>query len=70
MRLGDIEVHLIGDGTFRLDGGAMFGVIPRPLWEKKSPPDDRNRILLGMNILLIRAGGKNILVETDRKSVV
>jgi len=64
MRLGDIEVHLIGDGTFRLDGGAMFGVIPRPLWEKKSPPDDRNRILLGTNILLLRAGGKNILVET------
>jgi glyoxylase-like metal-dependent hydrolase (beta-lactamase superfamily II) len=64
MRLGDIEVHLLGDGTFRLDGGAMFGVIPRPLWEKKSPPDDRNRILLGMNILLIRSGGKNILVET------
>jgi glyoxylase-like metal-dependent hydrolase (beta-lactamase superfamily II) len=64
MRVGDIEVHLLGDGTFRLDGGAMFGVIPRPLWEKKSPPDDRNRILLGMNILLIRAGGKRILVET------
>jgi glyoxylase-like metal-dependent hydrolase (beta-lactamase superfamily II) len=64
MRLGDIEVHLLGDGTFRLDGGAMFGVIPRPLWEKKSPPDDRNRILLSMNILLIRAGGKRILVET------
>nr|HEV7952454.1 MBL fold metallo-hydrolase [Candidatus Acidoferrales bacterium] len=64
MRLGDIEVHLIGDGTFRLDGGAMFGVIPRPLWEKKSPPDDRNRILLAMSVLLIHAGGKLILVET------
>jgi glyoxylase-like metal-dependent hydrolase (beta-lactamase superfamily II) len=64
MRLGDIELHLLSDGTFRLDGGAMFGVIPRPLWEKKSPPDDRNRILLGMNILLVRAGGKLILVET------
>jgi glyoxylase-like metal-dependent hydrolase (beta-lactamase superfamily II) len=64
MRLGDIEVHLLGDGTFRLDGGAMFGVIPRPLWEKKSPPDDRNRILLAMNVLLIRAGDKNVLVET------
>ncbi len=36
MRLGNIEVHLIGDGTFRLDGGAMFGVIPRPLWEEIS----------------------------------
>lgn len=63
MHLGDIEVHLLSDGTFRLDGGAMFGVIPRPLWEKKSPPDDRNRILLGMNILLVRASGKTILVE-------
>jgi glyoxylase-like metal-dependent hydrolase (beta-lactamase superfamily II) len=64
MKLGDIEVQLLGDGTFRLDGGAMFGVIPKPMWEKKSPPDDRNRILLAMNILLIRAGGKKILVET------
>jgi len=64
MQLGDVEVRLLGDGTFRLDGGAMFGVIPRPLWEKKSPPDDRNRILLGMNILLLKAGGKRILVET------
>lgn len=64
MHLGDIELHLLGDGTFRLDGGAMFGVIPRPLWEKKSPPDDRNRILMAMNILLIQAAGKRILVET------
>ena len=64
MHLGDMEVHLLGDGTFRLDGGAMFGVIPRPLWEKKSPPDDRNRILLAMNILLIQTAGKRILLET------
>jgi glyoxylase-like metal-dependent hydrolase (beta-lactamase superfamily II) len=64
MLLGEIEVHLLGDGTFRLDGGAMFGVIPKPLWEKKAPSDDRNRILLGMNILLIKAAGKRIVVET------
>ena len=64
MRIGDIEIHLLTDGTFRLDGGAMFGVIPKPLWEKKAPADDRNRILLGMNILLIKAAGKRILVET------
>jgi glyoxylase-like metal-dependent hydrolase (beta-lactamase superfamily II) len=64
MRLGEIEVRLLGDGTFRLDGGAMFGVIPKPLWEKKSPADERNRILMAMNILLIRAAGKWILVET------
>lgn len=64
MHLGNIEVRLLTDGTFRLDGGAMFGVIPRPLWEKKAPADDRNRILLSMNILLIQAAGKRILVET------
>jgi glyoxylase-like metal-dependent hydrolase (beta-lactamase superfamily II) len=64
MRLGDIELRLLGDGTFRLDGGAMFGVIPKPLWEKKMPADERNRVQFAMNILLIRAAGKWILVET------
>ncbi len=64
MRLGDIEFQLLTDGTIRLDGGAMFGVIPKPLWERKSTADDRNRVLLAMNIVLIRAAGKWILVET------
>jgi glyoxylase-like metal-dependent hydrolase (beta-lactamase superfamily II) len=64
MKLGDLEFWLITDGTFRLDGGAMFGVVPRPLWERVAPPDDRNRILLAMNSLLIRAAGKWVLVET------
>ena len=64
MRLGDLEFLVLNDGTLRLDGGAMFGVIPKPMWEKKSPADDRNRIVLAMNCLLIRAAGKTILVET------
>jgi len=64
MKLGDLEFHVLSDGTFRLDGGAMFGVIPRPMWERVAPPDDRNRIRLRMNSLLIRAAGKVILVET------
>ena len=64
MKLGDLEFHVLNDGTFRLDGGAMFGVIPRPMWERVSPPDERNRILMAMNSLLIRANGKIILVET------
>jgi glyoxylase-like metal-dependent hydrolase (beta-lactamase superfamily II) len=64
MKLGDLEFWLITDGTFRLDGGAMFGVIPRPLWERVAPPDGRNRILMAMNSLLIRAAGKWILLET------
>ncbi|HEX2712059.1 MAG TPA: MBL fold metallo-hydrolase [Candidatus Acidoferrales bacterium] len=64
MKLGDLELYLLTDGTFRLDGGAMFGVIPRPLWERKLPPDERNRVLLAMNSLLVRSAGKWILIET------
>jgi glyoxylase-like metal-dependent hydrolase (beta-lactamase superfamily II) len=64
LKLGDLEFHIINTGTFGLDGGAMFGVIPRPMWEKKSAPDARNRITLAMNSFLVRAGGKRILIET------
>ena len=64
MKLGELEFHVISAGHLLLDGGAMFGVIPRPMWEKKMPPDSRNRITLSMNCLVIRANGKRILVET------
>ena len=64
MKLGSIEFHVLNDGTFRLDGGAMFGVIPKPMWERVVPCDDRNRITLTMNSLLIRAAAQWILVET------
>lgn len=64
MKLGELEFHIVRAGHVRLDGGAMFGVIPRPLWEKKIAPDARNRITLAMNCLLIHAGGKRILVDT------
>ena len=64
MKLGELEFHIISAGHVLLDVGAMFGVIPRPMWEKKMPPDARNRVTLAMNCLLIRAGGKRILVET------
>jgi glyoxylase-like metal-dependent hydrolase (beta-lactamase superfamily II) len=63
MRTGAIEWHLVSDGTFRLDGGAMFGVVPKPLWERRSPPDERNRIILGTNCLLVRTAGKTVLVD-------
>ena len=63
-RIGSAELHLLSDGTFALDGGAMFGIVPRPVWEKKLPPDDRHRVRLGLNPILIRAGGKNIVVDT------
>jgi glyoxylase-like metal-dependent hydrolase (beta-lactamase superfamily II) len=64
LKLGDLEFHILSDGHVLLDGGAMFGVIPKPLWEKKMRADARNRITLSMNCLLIKAGGKKILVET------
>lgn len=64
MKLGDIELHILTDGTFALDGGAMFGVVPKPLWERKFQADARNRIQLSMNCPLIRTAGKWILVET------
>lgn len=64
MNFGSFELHILSDGRFRLDGGAMFGVVPRVLWEKKCAPDARNRITLGLNSLLILDGQQAILVET------
>jgi glyoxylase-like metal-dependent hydrolase (beta-lactamase superfamily II) len=64
MKLGELEFHVINAGEFRLDGGAMFGVIPKTMWDRVAPADERNRIQMRMNSWLIRAGGKLILVET------
>ncbi len=64
IRVGDVELHAVSDGTFRLDGGAMFGIVPKPAWEKVTEVDDRNRITLSLTTLLIKAGGKKILVDT------
>ena len=64
MHLGDIEIRFLDGGAFGLDGGAMFGVVPKVLWEKKSPPDERNRIRMRANSLLVRAHNKTILIET------
>ncbi|MGH9573382.1 MAG: MBL fold metallo-hydrolase [Candidatus Acidiferrales bacterium] len=64
MKLGDLEFHILSDGHIYLDGGAMFGIVPKPLWEKRIPADSRNRIKLGLNCFLIYAAGKRILIET------
>jgi glyoxylase-like metal-dependent hydrolase (beta-lactamase superfamily II) len=64
MEFGEFELFVVSDGTFRLDGGAMFGTIPKVLWEKTNPADDRNRILMGLNCLLIRTPKDKILVDT------
>ena len=64
MKFGEFELFVVSDGTFRLDGGAMFGTVPKVLWERTNPADDRNRILMGLNCLLIRTPTENILVDT------
>jgi len=62
--LGDFELSIISDGTYYLDGGAFFGVVPKVLWERRVQADEKNRITTGLNSLLIRTGEKNILIET------
>lgn len=64
MRLGDYRVEIIPDTEFRLDGGAMFGVVPRVVWERVSPPDEKNRIRMNMNCVFIDTGKDKILIET------
>ena len=62
--LGDFELTPLLDGYLRLDGGAMFGVVPKPLWAKRIPPDDRNRVRMAMRPLLIRpASGPLTIVD-------
>jgi len=64
MLLGDYRVEVIPDCEFRLDGGAMFGVVPRVVWERVCPPDDLNRVTLTCNCLFIDTGKKKVLIET------
>jgi glyoxylase-like metal-dependent hydrolase (beta-lactamase superfamily II) len=65
VRVGRFQVEIFSDGIFRLDGGLMYGVVPKPLWEKDQPADELNRVAMDMNCLLIReATGNVVLVET------
>ena len=62
--LGDFELTILSDGNYRIDGGAMFGIIPKVMWEKRIQPDERNTIPLALNSLLVRTGKQNVLIET------
>lgn len=64
MQFGDYRIEIIPDTEFRLDGGAMFGVVPRNLWSRVAPPDDQNRIRMNMNCLFIETDSEKILIET------
>jgi glyoxylase-like metal-dependent hydrolase (beta-lactamase superfamily II) len=62
--LGDFELSVFSDGTYPLDGGAFFGVVPKVMWSRKAAADDRNFVTAGLNSLLIRTGKHKVLVET------
>lgn len=64
MQIGKYKISVIETSTFALDGGAMFGIIPKPLWSKNTPSDDKNRISMAARCLLLQSEGTNILVET------
>jgi glyoxylase-like metal-dependent hydrolase (beta-lactamase superfamily II) len=64
MQFGDFRVNIVPDTEFRLDGGAMFGVVPRTLWSRVCPPDEQNRIRMNMNCVFIETDGERILIES------
>lgn len=63
MQFGDWQLDIVSGGTFRLDGGAMFGVVPKPLWERQQPADDKNRIRMATHCLLARDGQRTVLID-------
>lgn len=64
MKIGKYQIHIIDSGYFYLDGGAMFGIIPKPLWEKTNPADEANRVKLATRNLLLVSDDKKILIDT------
>ena len=62
--IGRYTIKVVEAGEFRLDGGAMFGVVPRVLWSERIEPDEKNRIRLSLNLLLVEGEGRKILVDT------
>ncbi len=63
MKFGNFELSIVRECTYKLDGGAYFGVVPKPLWSKVAEPDERNRVLLSCNLLLSETGAKRICVD-------
>jgi glyoxylase-like metal-dependent hydrolase (beta-lactamase superfamily II) len=64
LTLGNFELSVFSDGTYPLDGGAFFGVVPKIMWSRKVDADDKNYVQAGLNSLLIRTGKQTVLVET------
>jgi glyoxylase-like metal-dependent hydrolase (beta-lactamase superfamily II) len=64
LTLGDFELIAVSDGTYRLDGGAFFGVVPKVMWEKKVKADAENYVPVGLNSVVVRTGEHTVLIET------
>lgn len=64
MKIGKYKLKIINSGFIRLDGGAMFGIIPKPLWQKTNPADGQNRVTLATRNLLLESDSKKILIDT------
>jgi glyoxylase-like metal-dependent hydrolase (beta-lactamase superfamily II) len=64
LTLGDFELTVFSDGTYPLDGGAYFGVVPKVMWSKKVSADEKNYATSGLNSLLVRTGKQTVLIET------
>jgi glyoxylase-like metal-dependent hydrolase (beta-lactamase superfamily II) len=62
--LGEYELTFLTDGTCQMDGGAMFGVVPKTLWQRRTPADEDNTILLGLNSVVVHTGAATVLIET------
>jgi glyoxylase-like metal-dependent hydrolase (beta-lactamase superfamily II) len=72
VRIGEFDVMPVSDGAFRVDGGAMFGTVPKVLWQKRASADEANRVLLGLNALIVRRGHHVVLIDAgigDKLSV-
>lgn len=62
--IGDFELTALSDGIYHLDGGALFGIVPKVLWSRRVKADEKNLVPVGLNSVLVRTGEKNILIET------
>jgi len=64
MQFGEFQLNIVSGGRFRIDGGTIFGVVPKVLWQRRCKPDSYNRVELETNCLLIQTGQHNILIDT------
>ena len=62
--IGDFELIAVSDGLYNLDGGAFFGVVPKMMWQRKMPADEKNLIASGLNSIVVRTGKHTVLIET------